>query len=352
LEFFIYSAAIRAEYNSWVNQLGGIHRMIVVTGASGLVGGNLVRALLSQGRPVRALVHHDRRALDGLDVETASTDLNDPASLQQALRGAQVVYHLASTISIRMDNWDELERVNVNGTRNVVEACLRSGMRRLVYFSSIHAYQQEPFDGPLDEERPLLTDVHNPPYERSKAAAELIARQAPQRGLDTVIIVPTAILGPYDFRPSYLGQALQMLVNRRIPALVYGGYDWVDVRDVVAGALQAARLAPSGARYILSGHWHTLQDVARLTAQISGGSAPRFTVPAWLAELAQPAMAKLSRLNGSQPLYTRAMLKALHSNRQVSHANATRELGYAPRPFELTLKDTLDWFVAGQARHS
>ena len=138
----------------------------------------------------------------------------------------------------------------------------------------------------------------------------------------------------------------------RIPALVHGGYDWVDVRDVVAGAMQAERLAPSGGRYILSGHWHTLKEVAHLTAEISGHPAPRFTVPAWLAELAQPAMAKLSQLNGSQPLYTRAMLKALRSNRQISHANATRELGYAPRPFELTLKDTLDWFVAGQAGRS
>ena len=326
--------------------------MIVVIGASGLVGGNLVRALLSQGRPVRALVHLDHRALAGLDVETASADLNDPDSLEQAFRGAQVVYHLASAISIRMDNWDELEQVNVNGTHNVVEACLHCSVRRLVYFSSIHAYQQEPFDQPLDEGRPLLTDGSVPPYERSKAAAELIARQAPDRGLDTVIIIPTAILGPYDFRPSYLGQALQLLIRGRIPALVRGGYDWVDARDVVAGAMQAERLAPSGARYILSGHWHTLEEVARLTAEISGHPAPRFTVPTWLAELAQPAMGKLAELNGSQPLYTRAMLKALRSNRQVSHAHAKRELGYAPRPFELTLKETLDWSVEGQAGRS
>ena len=326
--------------------------MIVVTGASGLVGGSLMRALLSQGRPVRALVHHDRRALDGLDVETASADLNDPASLERGFRGAQVVYHLAGGISIRMDNWEELERLNVNGTRNVVEACLRSGVRRLVHFSSIRAYQPEPFDQPLDEGRPLLTDGRVPPYERSKAAAELVARRAPARGLETVIIIPTAILGPYDFRPSYLGQALQLLVGGRIPALVNGGYDWVDVRDVVAGAMQAERLAPSGGRYILSGHWHSLQDVARLTTQISGQVAPHFSVPTWLAEFAQPIMAQLAQLNGSQPLYTRAMLKVLHSNRQVSHAHAAHDLGYAPRPFELTLKDTLNWFAEQQAGHS
>jgi dihydroflavonol-4-reductase len=325
--------------------------MIVITGASGLVGGNLVRALLAQGRPVRALVHHDRRALQGLDVETASADLTDPASLAQAFRGAQVVYHLAGSISIRMDSWDELQRVNVAGTGNVIAACLRCGVEKLVYFSSIHAYRQEPFDLPLDEDRPLLSDERLPPYERSKAAAERLVRQAPERGLDSVIIIPTAILGPYDFRPSYLGQALQMLAGRRIPALVRGGYDWVDVRDVVQGAIQAERLGRGGSRYILSGHWHALRELAQVTAEISGQSAPRLVVPIWLAELFQPLMAGLARINDSQPLYTQAMLNALRSNRQVNHTRATKDLAYAPRPFEQTLRDTLGWFSEQDGDH-
>ena len=325
--------------------------MIVITGASGLVGGNLVRALLAQGRLVRALVHHDRRALNGLEVETAHADLGAPASLEGAFRGARVVYHLASSISIRMDNWDELQRVNVEGTRNVIEACLHCGVEKLVYFSSIHAYQQEPFDLPLDEDRPLLSDERVPPYERSKAAAESIARQAPERGLATVIIVPTAILGPYDFRPSYLGQALRLLSTGRIPALVHGGYDWVDVRDVVHGAMQAERLGGSGSRYILSGHWHSLRELAHVATEITGKSAPRFVVPIWLAELFQPIMARLAQLNGSQPIYTVAMLNALRSNRKISHARATCDLGYAPRPFESTLKDTLDWFAEQRGDH-
>jgi dihydroflavonol-4-reductase len=250
-----------------------------------------------------------------------------------------------------MDNWDELQRVNVAGTQNVVEACLRCGVEKLVYFSSIHAYQQEPFDLPLDEDRPLLTDERVPPYERSKAAAELIARQAPERGLATVILIPTAILGPYDFRPSYLGQALRLLARGRIPALVHGGYDWVDVRDVVAGAMQAERQGRSGNRYILSGHWHSLRGLAQVTATITGRSAPHFVVPIWLAELFQPVMARLAQLNGSQPIYTKAMLNAMRSNRQISHARATRDLDYKPRPFEQTLKDTLDWFAEQGGDH-
>jgi dihydroflavonol-4-reductase len=326
--------------------------MIVVTGASGLVGGNLVRSLLAQGRSVRALIHRDHRALDGLDVETVSADLTDLPSLQHAFRDADVVYHLASSISIRMDSWDEVERVNVMGTRNVIKACLQNNVRRLMYFGSIHAYDQAPLDQPMDEERPLLTGDHIPPYERSKVLAEMETRRSLDRGLDSVILIPTAITGPFDFRPSYFGQALQLLAKGRIPALVRGGYDWVDVRDVVEGAIQAERLAPSGGRYILSGHWHSLQHVARFVSEITDKPAPRFSVPIWLAQLAQPVMAKLAQINGgAQPLYTRPMLKAMKSNHNISHARATDDLGYSPRPFQQSIADTLNWFNDQKGNH-
>ena len=318
--------------------------MILVTGASGHVGANLVRALLAQGRPVRALVHRDRRALAGLDVEAVAADLAEPSTLRAAFRGVEVVYHLASSISINLESWDEVERVNLQGTRNVIEACLQNDVRRLLYFGSIHAYDHAPFDQPMDEDRPLLTDSRAAPYERSKALAELETRHSLDRGLDAVILIPTAIAGPFDFRPSYLGQALQLLARGRIPALVRGGYDWVDVRDVVDGAIAAERLAPRGTRYILSGHWHSLREVAQFVANNTGMPAPRFSVPIWLAQLAQPIMAKLAQVSGAQPIYTRPMLHAMKSNHNISHARASRDLGYSPRPFQQTINDTLKWF--------
>jgi len=325
--------------------------MIVITGASGMVGGNLVRALLAQGKPVRALVHHDRRSLDNLAVETISADLTNADSLHQAFAGAETVYHLASSISIRMDAWEEVERVNVEGTRNVVEACLQCGVRQLIYFSSIHAYQQAPLDQALDEDRPLVEGESTPPYERSKALAEMIVRRAVDRGLDTIILIPTAIVGPYDYRPSLLGQALKLLATGHIPALVEGGYDWVDVRDVVQGAVQAQQTGKSGERYILSGHWRSLQEIAQITARHTGVAAPKLVVPIWLAELFQPVMATLAQINNAQPLYTKSMLSAMRSNRQISHAKASQELGYAPRPFDETLQDTLDWFRCQKEVH-
>lgn len=309
-----------------------------------MVGGNLVRKLLERGESVRALIHHDRRALEGLDVETTNADLTDLQSLQHAFEGASTVYHLASSISINQNNAQFIEEVNLGGTQNVIQACLDCGVNRMVYFSSIHAYQQNPLDQPLDESRPLISEGDPSPYIRTKAAAERLARQAPNLGLDTVIVIPTAIVGPNDFGPSYLGQALRLLAKGYIPALVRGGYDWVDVRDVVDGAIQAAQIGKNGERYILSGHWHSLKEFARTVSSVTGKPAPPLVVPIWLAKLFQPAMAGLAQINQSQPLYTPMMLDAMRSNRDIRHTKAARELGYTPRSFEKTIHDTVEWF--------
>ncbi len=320
--------------------------MIAVTGASGLLGGNLVRELLAQEQHVRALIHQDTRTVSGLDVETVSVDLNNPSSLKRAFAGVDVVYHLASVISLSMDSWDEVYRVNVLGTRNIVDACLQSGVKRLVHVSSTHSRHPEPFDQILDEDRPLVTDQSLPPYDRSKALAELEIQKGLERGLDAVIIIPSAIVGPYDFRPSFVGEGLQLMQRGGLPALPTGGYNWVDARDVASGAICAAEKARVGSRYILSGHWHSIHDVAVMAAKVSGTRAPRFVIPLRVAELALPILEKVATLRGSQPLYTHAMLNALKSNRHISHAHATRDLGYSPRPILETLTDTLNWFAA------
>lgn len=316
----------------------------MVTGASGHVGANLVRALLAQGRRVRCLIHYDRRAIDGLEVEIVEGDVCDRVSLCRAFAGADVVYHLAGHISISMADWSLVERINVTGAGNVVEACLSCGVHRLVHFSSIHAFSQEPLDCTLDELRSAVDSRHCPPYDRSKAAGELEIRRGIERGLDAIIINPTAIIGPYDYKPSHFGEALLAMAQRKLPALVEGGFDWVDVRDVVEGAIRAEKKAPTGSRYLLSGHWVALRDVAVQVAEVVGIAPPHLTLPLGLAYLGVPFSAAYSRLTGKRPLYTTASLKAMRSNRCISHEKATRELGYQPRLFRETLVDTLSWF--------
>jgi len=320
--------------------------MIVVTGAAGHVGANLVRALVEKGRFVRALVHLDRQALEGLDIEVVPGDICDLESLLKAFANAEVVYHLAARISISKDRWSRLEAVNVIGTRNVVEACLRCSVRRLVHFSSIHTMTDTATDIPVDESNPLVESRRYPPYDRSKAAAEREVRQGIERGLDAIIISPTAIVGPHDYRPSHFGEALLKLANGRLPALVSGGFDWVDVRDVVGGAMRAEEIAPTGAKYILSGHWLSLREVAKMAEEITGVKAPGSVCPMWLARIGAPFITAFDRLARRRPLYTSVSLQALRGHRHISCQKATRELDYQPRPFRETLIDTLKWFEA------
>jgi len=317
---------------------------VVVTGAAGHVGANLMRALLAQGGPTRALVHIDRQAVEGLDTEVVEGDVCDLESLVNAFDGAEVVYHLAADISLLKDQWPLLESVNIMGTRNVVEACLRCGVRRLVHFSSIHAMTQEPMGIPVDESRPLVESQHCPPYDRSKAAGEKEVRKGIEMGLDAIIINPTAIIGPHDYQPSHFGEALLAIANGKLPALVAGGFDWVDVRDVIEGAMRAVERAPTGAKYLLSGHWVSLRDLAAMVEEITSVPAPSFVCPMWLARIGAPIVTAFDRLAGKRPLYTSVSLRALRSNRNINHERATRELDYHPRPFRETLIDTLRWF--------
>jgi dihydroflavonol-4-reductase len=317
---------------------------VVVTGAAGHIGGTLARVLLGEGHSVRALVHQDRRALEGLDVEIATGDVRDPDSLCRAFEGAEVVYHSAGRISIAGSEWELLRAVNVEGPRNVVEACLRCHVRRLVHFSSIHAFQQEPLDVPIDESRPLVSSPGCGPYDLSKAEGERVVRRGIERGLDAVILNPTGVIGPYDYRVSRIGYVLLSLSRGRLPALVPGGFDWVDVRDVAAGAVRAAERATSGARYLLSGHWVSVRDLATTAEAITGVPAPRWTCPTGLARFGAPLATAYSRLVGQQPVFSRGALDALSANCQISHEQATHDLDYDPRPFEETMYDSYRWF--------
>jgi dihydroflavonol-4-reductase len=318
--------------------------MIVVTGASGLVGANLVRALLADRERVRVIVHRESAAFQGLHVDQIRADLRDPDSLDVAFRHADLVYHLAGLITVSSSNWKDVERINTLGTRNVVEACLKNKVNRLIHFSSIEVLQQKPFNTPVDENRPLVNPKDAPPYARSKAAAEMEVQSGIHRGLFAIFIRPTAIIGPFDFKPSLLGQAIIKLASGRMPFLVTGGFDWVDVRDVVSGAIRAARKASCGRSYIISGQWHSIADMANIVSRWGARGAARIVLPRVLAAPFAPLMEWAARLQQTEPIYTRVSLRTLNSNHVISHERATRELDYQPRPIKQTVVDTLQWF--------
>lgn len=316
---------------------------IAVTGSTGHVGANLVRALLARGDSVRALVHRHDKALEGLNVERVQGDTRDAEAMEKLVNGVELVFHLAARISIIRGETALTEQVNIEGTKNVLGACKKAGVRRLVHFSSVHALATEPASQTTDETRPLVTDPSAPPYDRSKATAHRHALQAAAEGLDVTIVQPTAILGPFDFGPSSMGQVLLNLYHGRVPAMVNGGFDWVDVRDIVAGAIGASEKGRKGEAYLLGGSWRPIYEVAQEAERVTGKKAPG-VVPMWMARVGAPFAEAWAKLLGRPPLFTADALHALRIHRNVSHEKAARELGYNPRPLHDTLVDTYKWF--------
>ena len=315
-----------------------------ITGASGHVGANLCRTLLDQGHHVRVLVNKYTRSLDQLNIEVVKGNLLDIYSLTNLVRNTEVVIHLAATISINGRNDQELLAINVEGTKNLLECIRRNPVRRLIHFSSIHAIVHEPAVEELNELRELAVEDHIL-YNRSKAVSEQLAHDAAKEGMDVVIINPTSVVGPNDFRPSLMGRALLQIVRHKLPGLVRGGYDWVDVRDVVDGTLKAVEKGRSGESYLLSGTWMSIPDLAEMIGTLTGDRHKWTIMPYWLAEIGVPFLKVYARLMGTDPLYTRESLEILKtSHRMISSEKARKELGYSPRPLEETIRDTLDWF--------
>ena len=260
----------------------------LITGATGHVGANLVRALLEQKRDVRVLIHQRDTSLEGLDVERVHGDVLNPNSLTAAFEGVDFVHHLVAKINIDGTQHDAMLRTNVEGTQNVVDACLHAGVRRLIHFSSIHALSYMPKSESIDESRALAITEEHLAYDRSKALAEEVVLAAVQQGLDAVILNPVGIIGPFDFEPSPMGELLLQLAHREMPGLVKAGFFWVDVRDVATASIAAEQRGRTGERYILHGEYGLVTSLAKQVQDVTGRRPPLFTAPLWLARLVAP----------------------------------------------------------------
>ena len=319
--------------------------MNLVTGATGHIGNVLVRELNHRKQPVRALVlpGEDTSPLHGLQVELVEGDVLDYQSLLAAFAGADVVYHLAGLISILPGSNPLLESVNITGTRNVIRAAKATSVRRLVYTSSIHALRRVPHGVLIDENVPFDPAHAISTYDHSKARASLDVLAAVEEGLDAVIACPTGVIGPYDFRRSEMGTLILDCVLQKPMFYVDGAYDFVDVRDVAQGLILAGERGRAGESYILSGQRITVINLIKTIQAILGKRKVNFKVPFSLARLTASFTTLYHRLTKMKPRFTPYSLATIASNAHISHAKATRELGYSPRPLHVSLADTVRW---------
>ena len=321
--------------------------MNLVTGATGHIGNVLVRLFLDQGEMVRAMIMpgEDPTPLRGLDVEIVEADVLDYQSLLKAFDHIEVVYHLAGIISILPGKQPLVQAVNVLGTRNVIQAAHSTGVRRLVYTSSIHALKRVPHGILIDETVPFDPEHAISSYDSSKASASLGVLGAVQHGLDAVIVCPTGVIGPYDFRRSEMGQLILDCVEQKPMLYVDGAYDFVDVRDVAEGLILAGKKGRCGESYILSGERIEVLDIIKIVQEILGKRLFSLKIPMQLANLTANITPFYYRLTHGKPRFTSYSLATIASNSVISHAKAHLELGYLPRPLRESLGDTVKWFI-------
>jgi dihydroflavonol-4-reductase len=321
--------------------------MNLVTGATGHIGNVLVRLLYDRGEKVRAMIMpgEDPTPLNGLEVEIIEANILDYQSLLKAFENIDVVYHLAGIISILPGKDHMLQAVNVIGTRNVIQAARISGVRRLVYTSSIHALKRVPDGVLIDETVPFDIDHALSSYDSSKASASLDVLDAVQAGMDAVIVCPTGVIGPYDFRRSELGQLILDCVEQKPMFYVDGAYDFVDVRDVAQGLILAGEKGRCGESYILSGERIEVLDIIKIVQEVLGRRLISLKIPFSLARLTANLTPLYYRLSHAKPRFTSYSLATLTSNSYISHDKAHLELGYLPRSLQESLSDTVKWFI-------
>jgi dihydroflavonol-4-reductase len=316
----------------------------LVTGASGFIGWHVARLLTERGHKVRALVRPSSK-LRELEVEPVTGDLRDPESLERAVAGCGLVFHVAADYRLWSKDPNELYRSNVEGTRNLLEAARKHGIERVVYTSTVGCIGV-PTGGVGDETVPVTIDEMKGAYKRSKFLAERVALEFAASGFPVVVVNPTAPVGDHDVKPTPTGKIVLDFLTGSMPAYIETGLNLVDVRDTAEAHLLACNRGRPGERYIVGAENLTLAGILGKLARLTGKEAPRMKLPYAVAYAAGVVTTGWAQLTGHPP---RAPLDAVRMAKKkmwVSHEKAQRELNFAPGPVDAALGRAVEWFQA------
>lgn len=326
-----------------------------VTGASGFIGSNLVHELIARGHRVKALLRPgaDERGLVGLKYDRATGDLADRKLLQREMEGQDWCFHVAASYQLWMRNYAPMYAANVEGTRNVLEAAGHAGCKKIVYTSTVGCIAlPKKIHGkitPTTELDKVSEEQMTNHYKRSKFQAEAVAAELFRKeGLPIIIVNPSAPIGPGDVKPTPTGQVIVDFLNRRMPAYLDTGLNWVHVRDVAIGHILAAEKGRFGDRYILGnadGNWTMKQTFATLE-KLTGIPAPKIKIPHWVALRAAEASEAVSFFTGKPPRAPVAGVKMAKYKMWFNPAHAINMLGLPQTPPEQAFTDAIAWFRA------
>jgi len=318
-----------------------------VTGATGFLGSHVARALASQGAELRLLVRStsNLKNLEGLKAETATGDLRDAASLEKAMSGCDTVFHVAADYRLWVRDPEEMYRSNVEGTRAILEAARKNGVRRVVHTSSVATMGFTDDGSPADEDSPVSLAAMIGPYKRSKFMAEQIAMEAGRSGMDVVTVNPTTPVGEQDVKPTPTGRIVVDFLKRKFPAYVETGLNLVDARECALGHIAALEKGRSGERYILGGENLTLKQILDRLSMIAGLPSPKVKLPYIVAFAAGVVDETITgRLLRREPRATVDTVRMGRKKMFVSSRKAERELGWKIVSTEDGLRRAVEWF--------
>ncbi len=322
-----------------------MQKRVCLTGATGHVGYAILKELQNHpDKETRILIRRDSDIFDGLVCEKVKGDITDYDSLVKAFDGCEIVYHVAGCVEIKPGNEDFVYKVNVTGTENVIRACKECGVKKLVYMGSVDTYVPLPDNEVMHEVYTYDPDTLEGAYAKTKAEATAKVLAANGDGFETVVCQPSACMGPYDFKVSSVGSMIRMFSKGAFPiTMTFGGYNFVDVRDVAFGTVAAGDKAKGGSVYILCNKSVTVDEFIRMLADASGNASPKVKIGKGVVNFAAPLMETYYKVANKPAIFTRYAIRKLCSNCNFSYEKAEKELGYHPRPLETSLKETLAW---------
>ncbi|MDR0856707.1 MAG: NAD-dependent epimerase/dehydratase family protein [Clostridiales bacterium] len=322
----------------------------VVTGATGRTGLALVAYLKSQGCYVRAVAGNDKRVIPYLRTladEVCQADVTKDDALLPAFANATYVYHLAGIVSIASKMDARLSAVNVGGTKRAVDACLKTGVKRLIFVGTAHVVPFSDRTSTLTEPAAYVPDPHKGAYAVSKAlACQAVMDAVRDRGLDAVIALPSGITGGYERKRSNLGQMIIDVAERRLRVGVGGRYDFVDVMDVAKALCDLARVGVKGESYLVTGHIAAAKALMTYAAEAAGVKPPRGNVPLWLVMPIAWIKERQSLRRGDPLTFTPFALKTLTENCHFSHEKLTALTGYSPKPMKQSITEQVEYYFA------
>ena len=321
-------------------------KLYIVTGALGHLGSTIIRYLRNEDCEIRGLILPCDDATNSSQTTYFKVDVTKPDTLEPLFDNISdfevTVIHTAAIISIGEKITPHLYDVNVNGTKNIINLCIKHRVKRLVHVSSVHAIPELEGGACISEVDSFSAEAVQGAYSKTKAEASQAVMDAVKAGLDAVIVHPSGIIGPYDNGDNHLVQLINMYITGKLPAGISGGYDFVDVRDVAKGCILAADAGQAGKCYILSNCYCSVKELLEMTRKVTGGKKI-VCFPILLAKVALPFFELFAKMRKTRPLYTRYALYTLSSNGNFSHKRASFELGYSPRDLQTTVRDTVRW---------